>query len=82
MNMQDLESVYSYLEQKQKDYYTARTKSNKESIEKTVRNYAKGMDREIYLFLNENAADGLFSHGFFESDLNHSLTLLQKALNG
>ena len=80
MNMQDLESVYSYLEQKKKDYYIARTKSDKESIEKMVRNYAQGMDREIYIFLNENAASGLFRHGFFESDLDHSLTLLQKVL--
>lgn len=81
MDKQKIKGIYEYLEAKRKEFAFARNKSEKERIERSVRNYAEYMDPDIYLYLNENAASGLFRHGFFESDLNNSLNKLQKLLD-
>lgn len=81
MDKQKLIGPYEYLKVKEKEYTSARNKSEKERIERSVRNYAEYIDPDIYLYLNENAASGLFRHGFFESDLNNSLNKLQKLLD-
>ena len=75
-----LESIYKYLEQKNQEYYLA-DKSRKEQIEKIVRNYARTIDREIYLSLNEGAASGLFRHRSFETDLSNSLRKIRANLD-
>lgn len=75
-----LESIYKYLEQKNQEYYLA-DKSRKEQIEKIVRNYARTIDREIYLSLNEGAASGLFRHSSFETDLSNSLRKIRENLD-
>lgn len=77
MKMNDREEIYAYLKQYDAEYFSARNRKEKDRIENNVRNFAEGIDDEIYLELNNNAASGLFSPGFFESDMANALRLLR-----
>ena len=71
------EEIYSYLKQYDREYSLAKNSEERDRIENNVRNFAEGIDDEIYLELNNNAASGLFAPGFFESDMDKSLRQLQ-----
>ena len=77
MKMNDREEIYSYLKQYYREYSLAKNSEERDRIENNVRNFAEGLDDEIYLELNNNAASGLFAPGFFESDMDKSLRQLQ-----
>ena len=77
MKMNNREEIYSYLKQYDREYSLAKNSEERDRIENNVRNFAEGLDDEIYLELNNNAASGLFAPGFFESDMDKSLRQLQ-----
>lgn len=80
MNKEYLKGVYDYLNEQYKEYYFATKKSQKGIVEDRVRSYSHNLKDELYFFLNENRASGLFEHGFFESDLSRSLRKLKDIL--
>lgn len=77
MKMNNREEIYSYLKQYDREYSLAKNSKERDRIENNVRSFAEGIDDEIYSELNNNAASGLFAPGFFESDMDKSLRLLQ-----
>ena len=55
--------------------------AQKSRIAEETRCVASHWDYSIYCYLNENRATCLFENGFFESDINRSLSLLQEIIN-
>lgn len=78
MKMNDREEIYNYLKQYEAEYRMAKKGKERDRIENNVRRFADGIDDEIYLELNNNAASGLFGPSFFESDMDNALRLLRK----
>lgn len=77
MKMNDKEKIYNCLKQYEAEYRMAKNGKERDRIENNVRRFAKGIDDEIYLGLNNNSAGGLFDSRFFESDLDNALSLLR-----
>ncbi len=76
-----IRNAYTILENSLKKYESNPTKKNKEWIEMSVRDYANNnLSDDLYLDLNENAASGLFQHGFFLSDLERSVSMLRRKI--
>ena len=55
MKMNNREEIYSYLKQYDREYSLAKNSEERDRIENNVRNFAEGLDDEIYLELNNNA---------------------------
>lgn len=79
MDKEYLQDVYDYLDAQHKKYYSA-TLKQKNIVENRVRLYSHNLKNELYSFLNEDYASGLFEYGFFESDLSRSLKKLKDEL--
>lgn len=80
MDKDYLKSVYRFLDEKYSSYCSINKKSAKSTIEDSVRTFSHGINDELYLELNEGRANGLFEHGFFESDLSRSLRILEELI--
>lgn len=72
--MNDRKQIYRDLNDFRTKYFDAKGKE-KERIENNVRQYAKGIDDEIYLEMSNGAASGLFKSTFFENDLDKALSI-------
>ena len=75
-----LKRILSDLERYKSEYYSA-TGRTRERIADNVRCYCNNLPDELYFELNQNSASGLFRHGFFESDLDSSISLLSDMLD-
>lgn len=64
-----------FLDEKYSEWYTQSKQRSR--IAEEIRSVAQYWDDEIYLYLNDGRATGLFKHGFFESDVQKSLSLLK-----
>ncbi|MBQ8521473.1 MAG: hypothetical protein IJ456_08885 [Bacteroides sp.] len=80
MEKERLKEICSVLESYNRQYCLA-DKKRKDGVEKNVRSYVKTLPDELYLELNEGAANGLCRHGFFESDLSECIRILKNKLN-
>lgn len=81
MEKERLKGVRSVLESYCNDYLNALKRTDKDRVEKLVRNYVETLPSELYIELNEGFADGLCKPGFFESDLNRCLRILKNKIN-
>lgn len=75
-----LRAILADLERYRSDYYSASGRV-RDRIEDNVRCYGENLPDELYLGLNQNSGSGLFRHGFVESDLNRSISLLSSMLS-
>lgn len=75
-----LKSFLADLERYRSDYYSASGRA-RDRIADNVRCYGNTLPDELYFELNQNSADGLFRQGFFESDLDRSISILSKMLD-
>ena len=75
-----LERILSDLERYRSDYYSSRGRA-REKVADNVRCYSNNLPDELYFALNQNSASGLFRPGFFESDLDRSISLLTGMLD-
>lgn len=80
MDKEYLQDVHIYLKEKWTEYKFA-DRSQRALIEKWVISYSRSLDDELYGLLNENAASGLFKHGFFEADLERCMSILERMLD-
>ena len=80
MEIKELQIVYNTLLQYWREYYGT-SNDTQSRIEDSVRAYANILPGDIYLLLNQGSASGLFRHGFFQNDLERSLSILQKELD-
>lgn len=69
---------YDYLNRKYTEWYANPKQQSK--IANEIYSTAMNWDDEIYLFLNDNRATGLFEHGFFESDIAKAFSLLKEII--
>ena len=70
-----LKSILADLERYRSDYYSARGRA-RDKIADNVRCYCNNLPDDLYFELNQNSESGLFRHGFFESDLDRSISIL------
>lgn len=75
-----LKSILADLERFRSDYYSARGKA-RDKIADNVRCYGNNLPEDLYFEFNQNSAKGLFRHGFFESDLDRSISILSGMLD-
>ena len=75
-----LKCILSDLERYRSEYYSARGIA-RERVADSVRCYGNNLPDELYFELNQNSASGLFRPGFFESDLDRSISLLTGMLD-
>lgn len=80
MDSEKLKQYLEYLSDKHEEYNLATNKRQKEAIRDRVLFYGDNMDDEIYAYLNNDAANGLFRRSFFEGDLEKSIRLLEEAI--
>lgn len=80
--MEKYKEIYDVLSEREKEYILAKTKQERERIEKTVRGYANNLPHSVYAELNENCGSGLFEHDFFESDMGRCLAILRQKMKG
>lgn len=80
MDEKQLRITYDVLRNYYQQYQLSSSKE-RERIETSVRMYARSLPSELYLLLNEDAGNGLFRHGWFESDMCHSLRILKDLVN-
>ena len=74
-----MKSILADLERYRSEYYSASGRT-RERIADTVRCYGNNLPDELYFELNQNSASGLFKPGFFESDLDRSISILSGLL--
>lgn len=74
-----LKRILSDLERYRSEYYSASGRT-RERIADIVRCYGNNLPDELYFELNQNSASGLFKPGFFESDLDRSISILSGLL--
>ena len=74
-----MKSILADLERYRSEYYSASGRT-RERIADNVRCYGNNLPDELYLELNQNSASGLFKPGFFESDLDRSISILSGLL--
>lgn len=74
MNKEKTKEYLEYLERKYTEWYSH--PKQRLEIEEEIVKAADSWEDEIYLYLNDNRATGLFEHGFFMSDVQKSLDLL------
>ena len=70
-----------YLERKYTEWLTHPKKKDRSAIGNEIRTVADLWDDTIYIALNQGRASGLFEHGFFQSDINRSLTMLREIIS-
>lgn len=70
---------YDYLDRKYTEWYTHPKQQSKIAAE--ICSEAMRWDDEIYLFLNDDRAAGLFEPGFFKSDIQKALELLKEIID-
>ena len=75
-----LKSILTDLERFRSEYYSASGRT-RDRIADNVRGYGNNLPDELYLELNQNSASGHFRHGFFESDLDRSISILSGMLD-
>ncbi len=75
-----LKSILADLERYRSDYYSSSGRA-RDRIEDNVRCYGNNLPDELYFEFNQNSANGLFRHGFFESDLDRSISILSRMLD-
>lgn len=75
-----LKNILADLERYRSEYYSANGRA-RDRIADNVRRYGDNLPDELYFELNQNSASGLFRHGFFESDLDRSISLLSGMLD-
>ncbi len=75
-----LKNILADLERYRSEYYSANGRA-RDRIADNVRSYGDNLPDELYFELNQNNASGLFRHGFFESDLDRSISLLSGMLD-
>lgn len=80
--MENYEGIYNVLSKREREYALAKTKQERERIEKLVRGYANTLAPSVYAELNEDCGSGLFEHGFFESDMGRCLAILEQKMKG
>ena len=78
MDKEKAKEYYNYLERKYAEWYTHPKLRSKIAAE--IYSTAMYWDDEIYLYLNDERATGLFEHGFFESDIQKSFSLLKEIM--
>lgn len=61
------QEYFDYLDEKYSDWYS--NPRQRLAIENEIREVASQWDDDIYLYINDGRATGLFEHGFFESDI-------------
>ena len=76
----NLKRILSDLERYRSEYYSARGGA-RERVADNVRCYGNSLPDELYFELNQDSASGLFRPGFFESDLDRSISLLSEMLD-
>lgn len=81
MTKEEYQAIYDYLSELRREYTLARKSSERSRIESEASHYAKNLPFELYCELNDNAASGLFRHGFFESDMRYALRILKEKMN-
>jgi hypothetical protein len=74
-----MKSILADLERYRSEYYSASGRT-RERIADNVRCYGNNLPDELYFELNQNSASGLFKPGFFESDLDRSISILSGLL--
>ena len=74
-----LKSVLSDLERYRSEYNSASGRK-RDRIADNLRCYGENLPDELYFELNRNSANGLFRHGFVESDLDRSISILSGIL--
>ena len=75
-----LERILSDLERYRSDYNSSNGRA-RQNVADNVRCYGNNLPDELYFALNQNSASGLFRPGFFESDLDRSISLLTGMLD-
>ena len=79
MDKEKAKEYYEHLEEKYSLWCTSKLK-DRSKIASEIYEYAMHWDDDIYLYLNDNRASGLFEHGFFESDIQKAFRLLRKII--
>ena len=79
MDKEKAKAYYDYLDRKYTEWYTHPKQQSQIAAE--VSSEAMRWDDEIYLYLNEDRAAGLFEPGFFKSDIQKALELLKEIIN-
>ena len=79
MDKEKAKQYLDYLDEKYTEWYTHPKQQSK--IASEIYETAMRWDDEIYLYLNDNRATGLFEHGFFESDIQKAFRLLKEIIS-
>lgn len=80
MDKEKAKEYFDYLERKYTEWYTSKPKQ-RSAIQSEIYGTALRWDDEIYLYLNDNRATGLFEHGFFVSDIEKAFRLLKEIMD-
>lgn len=80
MDKKYLQSVYNTLNQYRNEYYCSSGR-NQARIEESVRLFGDTLPEDVYEMSNPGSASGFFKPAFFQGDLEHSLSILEKELN-
>lgn len=81
MTKEEYQAIYNYLSSLSGRHASAKRSSERNRIEREAFYYAKNLPFELYCELNDDAASGLFRHGFFESDMSHVLRRLKEKMS-
>ncbi|WP_301705078.1 hypothetical protein [uncultured Parabacteroides sp.] len=74
------EASLNYLQKTREEYYLSGNESEKNRIGATLRSWAKNLDNEHYIELNDGAASGLFRHGRVKADSDNSIEILSNKI--
>lgn len=79
MDKEKAKKYLKFLEDKYTEWYTHPKQQSK--IVSEIYVTAESWDDEIYLYLNDGRARGLFEHGFFESDIHKAIEKLREIVD-
>lgn len=79
MDKNKAKEYYNYLDEKYTEWYTH--PKQRSAIETEIYKAAMQWDVDIYVYLRDGRATGLFETGFFESDIQKAFELLEEIIN-